>query len=67
MNKDFFSCFQERPPSSTLRAVRDIFDCLHTEPDEVLEIASSFYESLLTTDAIIDEFVIARDEVWPFV
>ena len=50
-----------------LRAVRDISDCLHTEPDEVLEIASSFYESLFMADAITHKVVIVRDEVWSFV
>ena len=67
MNKDFFSCFRERPSSSTLQVVRDISDCLHIEPNEVLEIASSFYESLFTTDAITHEVIIVRDEVWSFV
>ena len=66
MNKGFFSCFKKRPPSNTLRAIRDISDCLHTEPDEVLEIASSFYESLFTTDALTHEVITARDEVWSF-
>ena len=37
------------------------------EPDEVLEIASSFYESLFMADAITHEVIIARDEVWSFV
>ena len=67
MNKDFFSCFRERPLGSTLRAVCDFFDCLHTEPDEVLEIASSFYESLFIADALTHEVITARDEVWSFV
>ena len=30
MNKDFFSCLREWPPGSTLQAVHEIFDCLHT-------------------------------------
>ena len=47
MNKDFFSCFRERPLGSTLRAVRDISDCLHIEPNEVLEIASLFMSHCL--------------------
>ena len=67
MNKDFFSCSRVRPPGSTLRVVRYIFDCLHTEPDKVLEIASSFYESLFTADALTHEVITARDEVWSFV
>ena len=67
MNKDFFSCFRERPLGSMLRAVRDISDCLHTEPDGVLEIASSFYECLFTTDALTPEVITTRDEVWSFV
>ena len=67
MNKDFFSCFRERPLGSTLRAAHDISDCLHTELDEVLEIASTFYESLFTASAITHEVIIARDEVWSFV
>ena len=67
MNKDFCSCFKERPPGSTLRAVRDISNCLHAKPDEVLEIASSFYESLFMADAITHEVIVARDEVWSFV
>ena len=50
-----------------LRGVRDISSCLHTEPDEVLEIASFFYESLFTADAITHEVIIARDDVWSFV
>ena len=65
MNKDFFSCFRERPLGSTLHAVRDISDCLHTEPDEVLEIASSFYESLFTADPLTHEVITA--ELWSFV
>ena len=59
MNKDFFSCFRERPLGSTLRVVPDIFDCLHTKPDEVLEIASSFYKSLFTIDFISKDVCIA--------
>ena len=67
MNKDFFSCFRKRARGSTFRAVRDISNCLHTEPDEVLEIASSFYESLFTTDTLTNEVITVRDEVWSFV
>ena len=67
MNKEFFSCFRERPLGSTLRAVCDISNCIHTEPDEVLEIAFSFYESLFMADALTPEVITARDEVWSFV
>ena len=67
MNKDFSSCFRERPLRSILAVVCDISDCLHIEPDEVLEIASSFYESLFRADALTHELITARDEVWSFV
>ena len=67
MNEDFFSCFREQPLGNTFRGVRDIFDCLHIEPNEVLEIASSFYESLFTADALTHDVIIARNEVWSFV
>ncbi|MCO5611109.1 hypothetical protein L7F22_065359 [Adiantum nelumboides] len=40
---------------------------LHTCPDEILEMASVYYETLFTSDLLTRDVLDARDEVWSFV
>ncbi|MCO5547737.1 hypothetical protein L7F22_001188 [Adiantum nelumboides] len=40
---------------------------LHTCPDEILEMASIYYETLFTSDLLTGDVLDARDEVWSFV
>ncbi|MCO5567904.1 hypothetical protein L7F22_021600 [Adiantum nelumboides] len=49
-----------------VRALRDSIRQLHTDPDEILEIASLYYETLFTSDPFQD-VQDAKDEVWSFV
>ncbi|MCO5550433.1 hypothetical protein L7F22_003919 [Adiantum nelumboides] len=64
MNKDFFSCFRQRPSGTMVRALRDSLGQLHTCPDEILEMASVYYETLFTSaDLLTGDVLDARDEV----
>ncbi|MCO5614063.1 hypothetical protein L7F22_068344 [Adiantum nelumboides] len=47
--------------------VRDSMGQLHTCPDEILEMASVYYEILFTSDLLTGDVLNARDEVWSFV
>ncbi|MCO5584656.1 hypothetical protein L7F22_038587 [Adiantum nelumboides] len=67
MNKDFFSCFRQRPAGTMVRALRDSMGQLHTCPDDILEMASVFYETLFTSDLLTRDVLDAKDEVWSFV
>ncbi|MCO5607951.1 hypothetical protein L7F22_062153 [Adiantum nelumboides] len=67
MNKDFFSCFRERPAGTMVRDLRDSLGQLHTCPDEILEMASVYYETLFASDPLTWDVHDARDEVWSFV
>ncbi|MCO5588716.1 hypothetical protein L7F22_042675 [Adiantum nelumboides] len=67
MNKDFFSCFRQRPAGAMVIALRDSLGQLHTCPDEILEMTSVYYETLFTLDLLTGEVLDARDEVWSFV
>ncbi|MCO5552957.1 hypothetical protein L7F22_006477 [Adiantum nelumboides] len=40
---------------------------LHTCPDEILEMASVYYETLFTSDLLTGDVLDVRDEVWSFV
>ncbi|MCO5574173.1 hypothetical protein L7F22_027955 [Adiantum nelumboides] len=53
MNKDFFAIHRERPAESTMRAIRDGSIVLHIDPDQVLAIATDFYEDLFTVETVI--------------
>ena len=67
MNKDFFSVFRQRPPGSTLRALRDPSDTLQTDPDIVLHMATDYYEALFLADLCTEESLQARSRVWQHV
>ncbi|MCO5573424.1 hypothetical protein L7F22_027195 [Adiantum nelumboides] len=47
-----------------MRAIRDSYEVLHTDPDEVLDIASTFYEDLFAADPVIVEILDAREQIW---
>ncbi|MCO5577716.1 hypothetical protein L7F22_031548 [Adiantum nelumboides] len=64
MNKDFFATHRERLAGSTMRAIRDTGDVLHTDPNQVLTIASDFYEDLFTADPVTVRIVEARERIW---
>ncbi|MCO5578031.1 hypothetical protein L7F22_031869 [Adiantum nelumboides] len=64
MNREFFVAHRQRPAGSTMRAIRDFDEVLHTDPDEVLDIASAFYEDLFTADPVTVEIVDAREQIW---
>ncbi|MCO5600627.1 hypothetical protein L7F22_054742 [Adiantum nelumboides] len=64
MNRDFFVAHRERPAGSTMRAIRDTHGVLHTDPDQVLEISSAFYEDLFTADPATAEIIDAREQIW---
>ncbi|MCO5549062.1 hypothetical protein L7F22_002528 [Adiantum nelumboides] len=66
MNRDFFVAHRERPAGSTMRAIRDTHGVLHTDPDQVLEISSAFYEELFTADPVTVEILDAREQIWFF-
>ncbi|MCO5554276.1 hypothetical protein L7F22_007804 [Adiantum nelumboides] len=55
---------RERPTGSTLRAIRDSSDDLDTDPDQILAIASDFYEKLFTADSVYVEILEAREQFW---
>ncbi|MCO5578775.1 hypothetical protein L7F22_032621 [Adiantum nelumboides] len=67
MNKDFFSCFRQRPTGTMVRGLRDSLGQLHICPDEILEVASLYYETLFTSNPLTQDVHDARDEVWSFV
>ncbi|MCO5576161.1 hypothetical protein L7F22_029969 [Adiantum nelumboides] len=66
MNKDFFSCVRQCPAGTMVRALRDSLGQLHTCPDEILEMASVYYETLFTSDPLTRDVHFFRDEVWSF-
>ncbi|MCO5592586.1 hypothetical protein L7F22_046589 [Adiantum nelumboides] len=66
MNTDF-SYFRQRLAVTMVRALRDSLGQLHTCPDEILEMASLYYEALFTSDPLTQDVHDARDEVWSFV
>ncbi|MCO5588842.1 hypothetical protein L7F22_042802 [Adiantum nelumboides] len=47
-----------------MRAIRDTGDVLHIDPDQVLAIASEFYEDLFTADPVTVQIVEAREQIW---
>ncbi|MCO5573599.1 hypothetical protein L7F22_027371 [Adiantum nelumboides] len=67
MNNFFFSCFRQRPAGTMVRTLRDSMGQLHTYLDEILEMASVYYETLFTLDLLTRDVLDARDEVWSFV
>ncbi|MCO5590491.1 hypothetical protein L7F22_044461 [Adiantum nelumboides] len=67
MNKDFFFYFRQRPAGTMVRALRGSMGQLHTCPDEILEMASAYYETLFISDLLTGDVLDARDEVWSFV
>ena len=60
MNLDFFSTFWARPPSSSLRSLRDHEGSLHTAPDTVMRMAMEFYSTLFTAEPISQDILHAR-------
>ncbi|MCO5596419.1 hypothetical protein L7F22_050481 [Adiantum nelumboides] len=64
INKDFFTIHTERPVGTTMRAIRDGARALHTDPDQVLAIATKFHEDLFTAENLTDEILEAREHVW---
>ncbi|MCO5546934.1 hypothetical protein L7F22_000373 [Adiantum nelumboides] len=56
--------YRERPAGSTMRAIKDGSDVLYIDPDQVLAIASDFYEDLFTAETIIVEILEAREHIW---
>ncbi|MCO5603156.1 hypothetical protein L7F22_057303 [Adiantum nelumboides] len=64
MNRDFFVAHRQRLAGSTMRAIRDTDDVLHTDPDQVPDIASAFYEDLFTADPVTVEILDAREHIW---
>ncbi|MCO5550170.1 hypothetical protein L7F22_032705 [Adiantum nelumboides] len=65
MNKDFFAIHRERPPAgTTMRAIRDAGGALQTDPDQVLAVATEFYEDLFTAESLTDEILDAREQIW---
>ncbi|MCO5575770.1 hypothetical protein L7F22_029574 [Adiantum nelumboides] len=50
-----------------VRALRDSMGQLHTCPDEILEMASVYYETLFTSDLLTGDVLDARDDVWSFI
>ncbi|MCO5574810.1 hypothetical protein L7F22_028603 [Adiantum nelumboides] len=64
MNQDFFATHRERPTGSTMRAIRDNGDILHIDLDQVLAIASNFYEDLFSTDSVTLDILEARKQIW---
>ncbi|MCO5576318.1 hypothetical protein L7F22_030127 [Adiantum nelumboides] len=63
--QDFYA--RQRPTGTMVRALRDSMGDLHTCPDEILEMASVYYETLFTSDLLTGDVLDARDEVWSFV
>ncbi|MCO5604651.1 hypothetical protein L7F22_058821 [Adiantum nelumboides] len=61
------SASDKRPTGTMVRALRDSMGQLHTCPDEILEMASVYYETLFTLDLLTGDVLDARDEVWSFV
>ncbi|MCO5560919.1 hypothetical protein L7F22_014539 [Adiantum nelumboides] len=57
----------KRPAETMVRALRDSMRQLHTCPDEILEMASVYYETLFTSDLLTGDVLDARDDVWSFV
>ncbi|MCO5562907.1 hypothetical protein L7F22_016543 [Adiantum nelumboides] len=45
-----------------VRALRDLLGQLHTCPDEILEMASVYYETLFTSDLLTRDVLDAKDE-----
>ncbi|MCO5613300.1 hypothetical protein L7F22_067576 [Adiantum nelumboides] len=64
MNKDFFAMHRGRPVGTTMRAIRDGGGALHTDPDQVLAIATEFYEDLFTTESLTDKILEVREQIW---
>ena len=56
MNKDFFTAHRERPPGTSMRAIRDESGHLQTSPDTVLDIATEYYAQLFSADVCTSEF-----------
>ncbi|MCO5550242.1 hypothetical protein L7F22_003725 [Adiantum nelumboides] len=50
-----------------MRAIRDTGGVLHTDRDQVLGIASDFYEDLSTTDPVAVQIVDAKEQIWSFI
>ncbi|MCO5586844.1 hypothetical protein L7F22_040789 [Adiantum nelumboides] len=64
MNRDFFAIHRERPEGSTMRAIRDGSGAFHTDPDQVVAIATDFYKNLFNAETLIDEILEAREQIW---
>lgn len=67
MNKDFFSTFRERTTGSHLRAVRHSDGTIRSQPDEVLSLASNYFEALFVPEVLTPEIRDARADVWSHV
>lgn len=65
MNKDFFDTFHEQPPRSSIRIVSRSNGVLYSQPDEVLSLATKYYEALFTLDASSPNVHATCEEVWP--
>ncbi|MCO5570397.1 hypothetical protein L7F22_024118 [Adiantum nelumboides] len=64
MNKDFFTIHRERSAGISTRAIRDGGGALHTHPDQVLAIATDYYEELFTAESLTDDILEAREHIW---
>ncbi|MCO5600085.1 hypothetical protein L7F22_054193 [Adiantum nelumboides] len=63
MNRDFFATHRKACRVYD-ESHRDTGDVLHSDPDQVLVIASDFYEDLFTADLVIVQIVEAREQIW---
>ncbi|MCO5585835.1 hypothetical protein L7F22_039768 [Adiantum nelumboides] len=61
--KDKPSISRQRPSGTMVRALRDSMGQLYTCPDEILEMASVYYETLFTSDLLTGDVLDARDEL----
>ncbi|MCO5596418.1 hypothetical protein L7F22_050480 [Adiantum nelumboides] len=56
MKEDFFAIHRERSTRSMMRAIRDGSGALHTDPNQVLDIVTDFYEAWIRGVFDIDLF-----------
>ncbi|MCO5598131.1 hypothetical protein L7F22_052223 [Adiantum nelumboides] len=66
MNRDFFAAHRNRHAGSTMRAIRDTQGVLSTDPDQVLDIASTFYEDLFMAARDTIQILDAREQIWSY-
>ena len=64
VTKDFFNVVQPRFKRAWIQALKNIDSTLVTDINGIRQVATSYYEKLLTAEAPSEETLVARQEIW---